>query len=100
MLAVPDIQAAVAASNGKVVHVGNLHADDETAGLDGTDQLRVLLDHGVRVDVLVHDPLHGLAVSENGVRELGVEPVAASIAASDGRAHDPERLAIALAALL
>ena len=34
----------------------NLRADDETAGLDGTDQLRVLLDHGVRVDVLLHDP--------------------------------------------
>ena len=41
---------------GRVVHVGNLRADAETAGLDGTDQLRALLEHGVRIDVLLHDP--------------------------------------------
>ena len=82
------------------MHVANLRADAETAGLDGTDQLRVLLDHDVRVDVLLHDPQHGLAVSETDVRELGVVPVAADIAAADGRAHDPARLATALAALL
>jgi hypothetical protein len=39
-------------------------------------------------------------VSENAVRDLGIQTVAADIAAADGRAHDPERLATALAALL
>ena len=100
VLCVPDIRAAVAAARGRVVHVGNLSADGETAGLDGTDQLRVLVDHGVRIDVLLHDPHHGLAVSQTAVRELGIETVAAEIAAPDGRAHDPQRLATALAALL
>jgi uncharacterized cofD-like protein len=100
VLCVPDIRRAVAASPGRVVHVGNLSADGETAGLDGNDQLRVLVDHGVRIDVLLHDPRHGLAVSQTAVRELGIETVAADIAAPDGRAHDPERLATALAALL
>ena len=52
------------ATAGRVVHVANLRADAETAGLDGTDQLRALLDHGRRIDVLLHDPQHGLAVSE------------------------------------
>jgi len=100
VLSVPDIRAAVSGAAGRVVHVGNLRTDGETAGLDGTGQLRVLLDHGVRVDMLVHDPHEGLAVSETAVRELGVEPVAARLAASGGLAHDPARLAAALAALL
>ena len=82
------------------MHVANVCADGETTGLDGTDQLRVLLDHGVRIDVLLHDPRLGLAVSETAVRELGVTPVAAEIAAAGGHAHDPQRLATALAALL
>jgi uncharacterized cofD-like protein len=100
VLCVPEIRAAVAAAAGRVVHVANLCADAETCGLDGTGQLRVLLDHHVRVDVLLHDPLHGLAVSENEARELGVTPVAADIATADGLGHDPEKLATALAALL
>ena len=100
VLCVPEILAAVAATDGRVIHVANLRADEDTAGLSGTDQLRALLDHGVRVDVLLHDPQHGLPVSENQVRDLGVVPVAAAIAAETGHAHDPRRLATALAALL
>jgi len=100
VLCVPEIRAAVANTAGRVVHVANLRADAETFGLDGTDQLRVLLDHDVRVDVLLHDPRYGLAVSDNGVRELGVLPVAANIAAANSCAHDPARLASALAGLL
>jgi uncharacterized cofD-like protein len=100
VLCVPDIRVAIAGASGRVVHVANLRADEETAGLSGTDQLRVLLDHGVRVDVLLHDPQHGLAVSETEVRDLGVTPVSAAVAAENGQAHDPGRLAAALAALL
>jgi uncharacterized cofD-like protein len=100
VLCVPEIRAAVANSSGQIVHVANLRADAETFGLDGTDQLRVLLDHDVRVDVLLHDPRSGLAVSDNEVRELGVQPVAATIAAANSCAHDPARLANALAGLL
>ena len=91
---------SVAATDGRVIHVANLRADEDTAGLSSTDQLCALLDHGVRVDVLLHDPQHGLPVSENQVRELGVMPVAAAIAAETGHAHDPRKLAAALAALL
>ena len=100
VLCVPEIRAAVANTSGRVVHVANLRADAETVGLDGTDQLRVLLDHDVRVDVLLHDPRYGLAVSENGIRKLGVAPVAANVAAANSCAHDPARLASALAGLL
>jgi uncharacterized cofD-like protein len=100
VLCVPEIRAAVANTAGRVVHVANLRADAETFGLDGTDQLQVLLDHDVRVDVLLHDPRYGLAVSDNDMKELGVLPVAADIAATASCAHDPVKLATALAALL
>jgi len=100
VLCVPEIRAAVAATRARVVHIGNLAADEDTAGLSGTDQLRALLEHGVRVDVLLHDPQHGLAVGETEARDLGVLPVAAALAAENGHAHDPARLATALAALL
>jgi uncharacterized cofD-like protein len=100
VLCVPEIRVALARASGLVVHVCNLRTDAETAGLDGTDHLRVVLDHGGRVDTLVHDPAVGLTVDETAVRELGVTPRAASIAAADGNGHDPARLASALAALL
>ncbi len=100
VLCVPEIRDAVARCTARVIHVANLRADGETAGLDGTDQLRVLLDHGARIDVLLHDPQRGLAVSETAVRDMGVVPVAADLAAADARAHDPEKLSAALAALL
>ena len=97
---VPEIRTAIRQTKGLVVHVANLRADAETLGLDGTDQLRALLDHEVRVDVLLHDPGRGLPVSETGARALGVRTVAADVAAADGCAHDPARLATALSALL
>jgi uncharacterized cofD-like protein len=100
VLCVPDVRAAVKAAPARVIHVANLRPDGETLGLDGSGQLEVLLDHGVRVDVLLHDPHAGLPVSETAVRELGVEPVAGDLAAPDGVAHDPQKLAAALAALI
>jgi uncharacterized cofD-like protein len=105
VLCVPEIRDAIANAPGRVVNVCNLHTDAETAGLDGTDHLRILLDHGGRVDTLLHDPAAGLAVSETDVQELGVTPQAAAIAAvgngpNSGQGHDPARLAAALVALL
>jgi uncharacterized cofD-like protein len=100
VLCVPEIRQAIAGAPGRVVNVCNLQTDAETAGLDGTDHLRIVLDHGGRVDTLLHDPAAGLAVSETAVRELGVTPQAASIAVDNGHGHDPARLAAALAALL
>jgi len=100
VLCVPEIRQAIASAPGRVVNVCNLQTDAETAGLDGTDHLRIVLDHGGRVDTLLHDPAAGLAVSETAVRELGVTPHAAPIAVENGHGHDPARLAAALVALL
>jgi uncharacterized cofD-like protein len=100
VLGVPEIRAAIGRAAGHVVHVCNLQPDAETAGLDGAGYLRVILDHGCRVDTLLHDPTGALAFSETDTRELGVTSQAASIAAADGHGHDSARLGSALAALL
>ena len=99
-LSVPDIRAAVAASPARTVSVSNLTEEPETRDLDGTDHLRMLLSHDIRVDALVYDPQHGLPVDEVAVKEHDVLPVAASITAPDGLVHDPAQLANALSALL
>ena len=100
VLCVPEIRDAITEARGRVVNVCNLQTDAETTGLDGTDHLRIIVDHGGRVDTLLHDPAAGFAVSETAVKELGVTPQAAAIAAGDRQGHDPARLALALAALL
>lgn len=101
VIAVPGIRRAVVATSGRVIQVCNLRAQmPETVGLDGTAHLRAVLDHGGRVDSFLYHQGSSLAVDENRVRELGIEPVAAELADPGGLAHDPSRLATALQALL
>jgi uncharacterized cofD-like protein len=101
VLCVRGIRAAIAATPGRVVQVANLRAQlPETAGLDATDHLRAVLDHGTRVDTFLSADDGALAVSAEAVRALGVVPVTALLARPHGLAHDPERLASVLHALL
>jgi uncharacterized cofD-like protein len=100
VLCVPQLREAIGEAPGRVVQVANLHAEaPETDGLDGTDHLLAVLDHGARVDVFLFDPSCGLKVDEDVVRKRGVEPVAADLADAHGAEHDPEKLARALQAL-
>lgn len=100
-LCVTGIRDAVAATPGRVVQVANLHPQvPETEGLDGTDHLTAVLDHGVRVDTLLYQGNGTLEVDEAAVRSRGVEPVAADLASDQGTGHEPARLANALRALL
>jgi uncharacterized cofD-like protein len=105
VVCVPEIAAALAVARGRVVQVLNLRQEvPETSGLDGTDHLRATLDHGARVDVLVHHdgPAEEgwLAIDADAVRALSVEPVAAPVVRADGLAHEPARLASVLARLV
>jgi uncharacterized cofD-like protein len=100
VVCVPQIAEALAGAPGQVVQVCNLETENETTGLDGTDHLRVVREHGGRVDTFLYDPDVGLAVDEGTVRELGVKPVAAPIGAGDQPEHVTEKLAKALSALL
>ena len=101
VLAVAEIRDAVAATAGQVVQVGNLAPQvPETEGLDGVDHLRAVLEHGARVDFLLLAHGARLTARDDAVRACGVELVCADIAAAGGTAHDPARLARALADLL
>ena len=101
VLCVDQIREAIAATRGRVVQVANLRPQlPETAGLDGTDHLRAVLDHGSRVDAFLSAEDGTLAVSTESVQALGVVAVSAALARPNGLAHDPERLASALHALL
>ncbi len=105
VVCVPEIAEALRQSRARVVQVANLRQQiPETAGLDGTEHLRVTLAHGARVDTLViHDGSAAdgfLSVAVDDVRALGVEPLCAPLARPDGLAHDPARLAAVLARLI
>jgi uncharacterized cofD-like protein len=96
----PEIREALAKATAGVVQVCNLGSENETTDLDGTEHLRVVLDHGGRVDTFLYDREVGLSVDEAAVREMGVIPVAATIADGQGPTHQHQQLAKALSALL
>ena len=100
-LCVRGIRDALAVTPARVVQVANLRTQSpETDGLDATDHLRVVLDHGVRVDAFVYQEGGELAADPGAIRELGVEPIAVGVADDRLALHEPARLARALDALL
>jgi uncharacterized cofD-like protein len=101
VLCVPAVREAIATTSARVVQIANLRPQlPETAGLDATDHLRAVLDHGARVDTFLYQEGGSLAVDVDAIRSWGVEPIAASVAEPDELAHDPQQLAKALRALL
>ena len=101
VLCVHQLRDAVAAATGRVVQVSNLRPQPpETDGLDATDHLRAVREHGGRVDTFLYQVDGALAADDDAIREWGIEPVAADVARADGLVHDPSRLATALRALL
>lgn len=100
VLVVPEIRVALEKAPGQVVLVSNLATEDETEGHDGTAHFTAVRDHGGRVDRLLYDPDHGLAVDAAAIAAQGTEPIAAAIAAPGGAGHDPGQLAKSLSALL
>lgn len=101
VLAVPGIRTALETAPGRIVHVANLIEQmPETAGYDGADHLRALLDHGARIDTFLHATDGALEVDEAAIRALGVDPVGTDLAGSDGAGHDAGRMADALRRLL
>ncbi|HSH23506.1 MAG TPA: 2-phospho-L-lactate transferase CofD family protein, partial [Acidimicrobiales bacterium] len=94
-LAVPALKQAVGASPGRRVYVCNLGPQEaETAGFDAAAHVEALLDHGVEIDAVLCDPRFV------PTRPLPVPVHHRELADPDSRAHDPARLAGALADLL
>ncbi len=101
VLCVQELREAVLATPATVVQVANLRPQvPETTGLDATDHLRAVLEHGARVDTFLYDEDGMLEADEAQIRSWGVEPRAAAVARTDGSAHDSAKLATALQALL
>ena len=101
VLCVPAIREALAATRGRIIHVCNLQPQvPETLGLDATDHLRAVLDHGARVDTFLYQLGGDLAADEVAIRGWNVEPVAVEVAGPNGHVHDPGALAKALEGLL
>jgi uncharacterized cofD-like protein len=101
VLCVPALREALAGAQGEVVHVCNLGPQaPETNGLDASDHLRAVLEHGGRVDRFLYQEDGILAADEAEIRSWGVEPLQAKVARPDGLAHDPLELAETLRALL
>ena len=101
VLCVPAIREALQGTRGRIVHVCNLQPQvPETLGLDATDHLRAVLDHGARVDTFLYHLGGDLPADESAIRSLGVEPVAADVAGANRHEHDPGALAKALEGLL
>jgi len=97
VLAVRELAEAVQSCPGRVVQVCNLRPEvPETSGLDATDHLRAVLEHGARVDTFLYQQAGELRCDASAVRALGVDPVAVDVVDPPGAAHDPARLATAL----
>ena len=93
--AVPQIAFAIAGSRARKVYVANLRPQPaETEGYDVAAHLRALEDHGVLVDVVLAD------VTAIALGEPVVPVVETRLAKENGLAHDPVRLAAALAGLV
>jgi len=92
---VPEVCAALGASRARKVYVANLRPQQaETDGYDVAAHVDALAAHGIGVDVVLAD---------TACIELGrpaVPAVVAPLAAPGGHAHDPVRLAEALAGLV
>jgi uncharacterized cofD-like protein len=101
VLCVRELRAAVAKAPGRVVQVSNLRPQPpETTGLDATDHLLAVREHGARVDTFLYQRDGALAADDAMIRGWDVEPVRADVARDDGLVHDPGKLAAALQALL
>jgi uncharacterized cofD-like protein len=101
VVCVPGIREALTAARGLIVHVCNLRPQiPETEGLDATDHLRAVVDHGARVDTFLYQEGGKLEADEPAIRALGIVPVPADVAAANGLVHDPARLAKALQTLV
>ncbi len=96
--AVPKVASALSRTRGQVVWIANVAPGSrDTAGMAGVDYLRALRLHGVRVDVVLHDPSATLRFDASVLASHDVRSVARPLRSRRDRAlHDPARLGAAL----
>jgi uncharacterized cofD-like protein len=94
-LVVSGISETIRASSARVVYVANLRPQPaETEGFDVADHVAALVAHGIDVDVVVAD------TTAIALGPVAVPVVEGPLAKANGLAHEPRRLAAALARLV
>jgi uncharacterized cofD-like protein len=94
-VAVPGIADGIRGASARTVYVANLHPQAaETEGFDVADHVAALVAHGIVVDSVVTD------TTAIALGEVSVPVVNGPLAKANGLAHDPVRLASALARLV
>jgi uncharacterized cofD-like protein len=94
-LAVPGIAEGIRKAGARVVYVANLRPQPaETEGFDVAAHVAALVAHGVAIDTVVAD---SAAIA---LGPLDVPVLDAPLAKANGLAHEPRRLAAALAGLV
>jgi len=100
--AVPDVTAALTRTRARVVWIANLEpASCETASTSGIDHLRALRRHGVRADVVLHDPSATLKFDTSELEAYGIRSVTRGLRSrADKSLHDPTKLGAILAGMI
>jgi 2-phospho-L-lactate transferase/gluconeogenesis factor (CofD/UPF0052 family) len=94
-VAVSGIAEGIRTASARTVYVANLRPQPaETEGFDVADHVAALVAHGVEVDTVVADS------AAMALGRLGVPVLDCPLAKANGLAHDPARLASALASLV
>lgn len=93
--AIPAIRDALQQARGKRIYICNLSEQHpETSGFTMSDHIATIFEHGVPLDLVVHDPAR-LPMGDS----LGVEVVTRPLADPTGRLHNADLLASALTSL-
>ena len=94
---VPEVAEALGKRVGGRVYVCNLRPQQhETERFSAADHLAVLADHGVPVDVMLHDPA---TMPLGRPVDSAVRVIAAGLCRADGVGHDPLLLSAILSEL-
>jgi len=100
VLAVPELRDALAQAAGRVVQVGNVCPDVESAGLRAAEHVAAVLAHGGRVDTYLAPRDGRVPLDGHAVEALGTRVVVADVADPPRGVHHAQGLATALRALL
>jgi len=100
--AVPEVASALSRTRGEVVWIASVAPGSrETAGMTAVDYLEALRLHGIRVDVVLHDPSATLRFDASVLASYGLQSVARPLRSRRYRAlHDPAKLRTALEEML
>lgn len=95
--AIPDIREALRVTEARVLWICNL---ESVQGGSENEEFAALRRHGVRIDAVLYDPMAGIRLDAERLRDQGVETIPRRLGASTRGSHDTQLLRSALAQLV